>query len=172
MSIMPSESWLALQVVPQHEKKVALMLECKGYENFLPTFLSPRRWSDRVKIIEQPLFPGYVFCRVKKESIGLLGAIPGVSRIVGFGGKPAYIPDGEINAVARAVKSGLEVCPFSPFARIGQQVQVKSGPLSGVVGRLLRINNRNRLILAVEVALKAIAIDIDASDVAPLEFAQ
>jgi transcription antitermination factor NusG len=172
MFIAPSESWFALQVVPQHEKKVALMLEYTGYEKFLPTFLSRRKWSDRVKTIEQPLFPGYVFCRVKEESLGPLGAIPGVSRIVGFGGKPAYIPDGEISAVARAAKSGLDVCPFSPFAKVGQQVRVRSGPLSGVVGRLLRINNRSRLILAVEVALKAIAIDIDASDVAPLEFTQ
>lgn len=172
MCIVPSKSWIAVQVVPQHEKQVSSMLQYKGYENYFPTFLSRRKWSDRVKFVEQPLFPGYVFCRVGETSLGLVSSTPGVSRIVGFGGKPAYIPEEEISAVDKAVKSGLEVRPFVPFATVGQKVLVKSGPLSGTVGRLLRINNRNHLILAVEIASKAIGVDIDAGDVTPLEIAQ
>jgi transcription antitermination factor NusG len=169
MFVLPVESWFALQVVPQHEKQVALLLEYKGYEKFLPVFLSRRKWSDRIKTIEQPLFPGYVFCRITEHSLGLVSSIPGVARIVGFRGKPANIPDDEINAVARAVQSGLDVCPYAPFAKVGDKVLVKTGPLSGLVGRLLRINNRSRLVLAVAVALKAISVDIDASEVTPLE---
>lgn len=171
MIITPSESWFALQVIPQHEKHVAVMLESKGYEQFLPTFVRRRTWSDRVKTSEQPLFPGYVFCRVRQDSLGLLNTIPGVSRVVGFGGKPAYIPDEEISAVAQAVKSGLEVLPHASIVKIGQKVKVKSGPLSGVIGRLLRINNRRHLMLAIELAMKSIVIDVDACDIVALEAA-
>ena len=96
---------------------------------------------------------------------------PGVIRILGAGSNSTSIPDAEIEAIARAVRSGLDICPFIPYARIGQQVRVKQGPLAGIVGRLIQIKNRTRLVLAVEVAFKAVTVDIDAAEVTPLEFA-
>jgi transcription antitermination factor NusG len=165
------ESWFAVQVVPQHEKQVASMLEYKGYELFLPTYLSKRYWSDRVKVLERPLFPGYVFCRLREMSLGSVCMTPGVVRILGAGPNSTSIPDAEIEAIARAVRSGLDICPFIPYARVGQHVRVKQGPLAGIVGRLIQIKNRTRLVLAVEVAFKAITVDIDAAEVTPLEFA-
>ncbi|PYV81621.1 MAG: hypothetical protein DMG05_29645, partial [Acidobacteria bacterium] len=55
--------WFALVVRSQHEKMVASVLHSKGYEEFLPLYTVKRRWSDRIKQLELPLFPGYVFCR-------------------------------------------------------------------------------------------------------------
>lgn len=162
------EAWFAVQVMPQREKQVATMLEYKGCEQFLPTYLSKRFWSDRIKMVERPLFPGYIFCRAREASLGLICTTPGVKRILGAGPNSTSIPDAEIEAIAQAVRSGFDICPFIPYAKVGQQVRVKQGPLAGIVGRLIQIKNRTRLILAVELALKAITVDIDAAEVTPL----
>jgi transcriptional antiterminator NusG len=162
------DSWFAVHVTPQHETKVAILLEYKGYEQFLPTYKVRRNWADRVKLIEQPLFPGYVFCRVKEAVFGLLRTTPGVIRIVGVAGRPLRVPDEEIKAVYQAIQSGLDVCPFAPHLKIGQKVLVKRGPLSGIVGKLAEVKNRSRLVISVDLTMKAIAVDIDVADVTPV----
>jgi transcription termination/antitermination protein NusG len=160
--------WFAVQVTPRHERKVAALLEYKGYEQFLPVYTARRNWADRVKLVEQPLFPGYVFCRVKEAVFGLLRTTPGVIRIVGTAGKPVPVPDDEINAVYRTIQSGLDVCPFAPHLKIGRKVLVKRGPLSGIVGKLAEVKNRSRLVISVDLTMKAIAVDIDVADVTPV----
>jgi len=161
-------SWFAVQVTPQHERKVATLLDYKGYEQFLPLYTVYRKWADRTKRIEQPLFPGYIFCRMKDPVVGLLRSTPGVVRIVGLGTKPVPVPDDEIDAISRLVQSKQDVCPHAPHLEIGQKVLVKQGPLSGIVGKLSRIQDRSRLIICVDLIMKAVSVDIDVADVSPV----
>jgi transcription termination/antitermination protein NusG len=161
-------SWFAVQVTPQHERKVALLLEYKGYEQFLPLYAVRRKWADRIKLIEQPLFPGYIFCRVNGPVVGLVRTTPGVVRIVGVGAQPVPVPDNEIDAIYRVLESRWDVCPYTARLEIGQKVLVKQGPLSGIVGKLLRIKGRNRLIICVDLIMKGISVDIDIADVSPI----
>ena len=161
------ESWFALQVAPRHEKKVAYLLEYKGHESFVPTSRVRRNWSDRVKSIDQPIFPGYVFCRIQKTGSGLVLATPGVVRVVSFGGKPSPVSNEEIEALQRISHAGGEVSPY-PYTRIGQKVQITRGVFTGVIGVIVQVRNQHRLVVNVDTIMKAISITIDASEVAPV----
>jgi transcription antitermination factor NusG len=164
MSAYVSESWFAVQVAPRHEKKVATILEYKGYEHFLPTYQSRRKWSDRIKTIDQPMFPGYVFCRTGQQSTdALILTTPGAMRVVGFSGKPYPIAEEEIEAIRRvAASSNIEPIPY---LKIGEKVRINSGPMAGVTGILTQIRNRHRLVISVDLIMKSIAVDIDMFDV-------
>jgi transcription termination/antitermination protein NusG len=161
------ESWFALHVAPRHEKRVASVLSYKGYQQFFPTYQSRRKWSDRVKTLELPLFPGYVFCRIMHGiAAGLLLTTPGVIRVVGFGGKPYPVPDHEIDAIQK-----IALCPDIipvPYLKVGQKVRICNGPLSGIAGMLTHIKNRRRLVVSVELIMRSIAVDVDAYDVRPI----
>src|ERR1700733_6519451 len=114
--------WCAVQVMPNHETRIATMLSCRGYEHFMPTYSTRRKWSDRFKVLELPLFPGYVFCRVQKESASGVFKMPGVCRIVSFGGKICHIDDLEIATLKQVVKSGRDFAPTS-YWKAGDKVQ-------------------------------------------------
>ena len=97
-----------MQTRPRWEKYVRQALEGKGFEAFLPSYKSRRRWSDRTKELDLPLFAGYLFCRVSLEERRLpVLTTPGVRQIVGMGGTPTAVPEGEIDAVRAIVTSGL-----------------------------------------------------------------
>jgi transcription antitermination factor NusG len=162
-----SSPWLALQVFPRHEKKVDVILQNRGYVHFLPTCHRQRKWSDRVKTIEEPLFPGYVFCRGQQTLMEIVRATPGIVRIVSFGGKPYPISDKEIEALQCIVGCGREVGSLS-YLCTGLKVKVVSGPLLGVTGMIIQVKNRNRLVLSVDVVMKSIHVDIDRAEVVPL----
>jgi transcription antitermination factor NusG len=88
-----SYPWFALRVKSRSEKIVSTIARNKGFEEFLPLYQSRRRWSDRFKSVDVPLFPGYVFCRVDPEFRLPLLTIPGVLSFVGIGKVPAPIDD-------------------------------------------------------------------------------
>jgi transcription termination/antitermination protein NusG len=158
------ESWFAIQVVPQHERKVASLLEYKSYQSFLPVYKSRRRWCDRVKMVERPVFPGYVFCRSKLNSIGKLWRSPGVIRVVSFGAKPCPIPDAEIKALQRMTASERDICIF-PYLTIGEKVRITGGPLSGVTGIITHFKRHSRLVISVDLIMRSVSIEIDGSEV-------
>lgn len=157
--------WFAVQVMSLHEKKVAAMLAYKGYEQFLPVQKTTSKWSDRTKVLERPLFPNYVFCRMDRGSARAVLATPGVVRIVGFGGKPYPVRDEEILAIQRLVSAGCEAVAVAQ-PKIGERVRVLEGPLKGITGTLTRIKNRSHLVVTIEAIMKSVAIVVDAEMVA------
>lgn len=160
------ESWFVVQVAPRAEKRVAEYLTYKGYRCFLPLYKTRRNWSDRKKVLELPLFPGYVFCRLLERSAGLVLATPGTVRIIGVGGKPCPVSACEIEALQRVVSSDVQASPYSPFLKIGEKVEIKNGPLAGLVGIIINIQNQHRLVLSVDLVMKSISVDIDTFEVA------
>lgn len=158
--------WFAVQVVPRSEAKVAICLERKGYQSFLPTHEVRRKWSDRFKTLHLPLFPGYVFCRSERQAAGLILATPHVVRIVGCGGKPSSIEDHDIDALRRIESSGAASEPCS-YLRIGDPVQIKEGPLSGIRGILVQIKNQRRLVISVDAIMKSVSVDVGAIEMCP-----
>src|ERR1700751_5281539 len=103
----PINPWYAIQVRPRLEKQVAQSIGAKGIKTLLPTYLARRRWSDRIKELELPLFDGYVFCQVDPESRLPVLITPGVLQFVGIGKVPIPIDSLEIEAIERTVQSGL-----------------------------------------------------------------
>jgi len=162
-----SYPWFALQVRSRYENIVTAHLSGMGYESFLPLYMCRRRWSDRFKEIECPLFPGYVFCRLNPLNRLPILMIPGVFLIVGMGKTPIPIDEAEIAAIQSAVKSGLPSQPW-PFVQIGQRVQIEHGPLCGLEGVLLDFRGRHRLVLSVTLLQRSIAVQVEDAWVTPI----
>ncbi len=160
-SVTLSSPWYAAYTRHQHEKAVARNLSNKGFETFLPLYTTARLWKDRTKHLLLPLFPGYVFLRGRLERWLEIVTTPGVHWLVGSAGQPAGIPQAEIDAIRRVVEKGIRIEPHC-FLQCGDWVRVKSGPLEGLEGILLRKKNSSRLVLSVELLEKSIAMEVDA----------
>ena len=162
-----SYPWFALQTRSRFENIVTAHLTALSYESFLPLYKCRRRWSDRFKEIECPLFPGYVFCRLNPLNRLPILMIPGVFLIVGMGKTPEPIDEIEIAAIQSAVKSGLPSQPW-PFVQIGQRVRIEHGPLCGLEGVLLDFRGRHRLVLSVTLLQRSIAVQVEDAWVTPI----
>ena len=159
--------WFAIRVRSQFEHRVAAVLAGKGYEWFLPEYKSRRVWSDRIKEIQLPLFPGYVFCRFDPHRRLPIVTIPGFVSIVGIGKSPIPIDDAEIVGIQAAVRSALPSQPW-PFLQIGQRVRIKYGPLCDLEGILLDFRGQSRLVLSVTLLQRSVAVNMDAAWVTPI----
>jgi len=162
------EHWYALQVRSRKESAVATELQAKGFECFLPIYTSVRQWSDRVKQVELPLFPGYLFCRFGLSNRQPLVVTTGVLQIVGIGKSPAPLDDAEINALQLAAASELPRQPW-PYLSAGTRVRVIHGNLSGLDGILINFKGNHRVVLSVSLLQRSVALEIDLSWVMPLE---
>jgi transcription antitermination factor NusG len=159
--------WWAIYTRHQHEKTVADILQMKGVEVFLPLYDSVRRWRDRRKVLQMPLFPGYVFVRgVVAQRLHVL-TTPGVHMILNYGDRAAIIPQDEIEAIRRSVGENRRVEPH-PFLKCGERVRVIRGSLNGVEGILVRKKNVFRLVLSVQMLAQSVAVEIDAMDIEPV----
>ncbi|MBS1857045.1 MAG: hypothetical protein JST11_16870 [Acidobacteria bacterium] len=142
------------------------MLENKSYESFLPLYKCKRKRPDRYRDVELPIFPGYLFCRFDARARLPVLTTPGVLEIVGAGRLPIPIPESEIDAIRRLFTLALPAEPW-PFLEVGQRVYVQDGPLRGVVGILTGVNRKQRLVLAVTLLRRAVAIEVDRAWVLP-----
>jgi transcription antitermination factor NusG len=159
--------WYALHVRRQYEKAVGRNLEAKGLEQFVPLYRSRRRWSDRVKEVEFPLFPGYVFCRFDlKDRIPIL-TVPGITSIVGVGLTPRPVEESEINALRTVVRAGLPCTPW-PFLKAGERVELVRGPLRGLEGIVLDVKSSYRLILSIDLLMRSVAVEVDWEWIRPI----
>ncbi len=167
-SRLPAASpWYALWTRSRHERQVRDELQRKGVEAFLPTIARWSRWKDRRKRVDWPLFPGYCFARVDPTGTRPLLTCGGVVAIVSFDGRPAPIDAHEIESIRVLVDTDWRFDPC-PLIHEGMLVEIVSGPLLGIVGRLVRKNElRARLVLAVAVIGQALTIEVDAADVRP-----
>jgi transcription antitermination factor NusG len=159
--------WYALRVRSRFEKIVALHLQNKGYEEYLPVYRSRRRWSDRIKEIELPLFPGYIFCKFDISRRLPVLIVPGVIAVVGIGKSPIAVSEQEIMAVQSIVKSGLTYEP-SGYVTTGQTVRVQRGSLQGLVGIVLETKKNLRLIISVHLLQRSVSVEIDSDSVIPV----
>jgi transcription antitermination factor NusG len=159
--------WYAVYTRHQHERAAAESFSSNGFEVFLPMYDVVRQWKDRMKKLSVPLFPCYVFLRGMSERRLKILSTPGVHSIVMSAGRPASIPEAEIDAIRRVVESRLRVEPH-PFLRCGDWVRIKSGPLAEIEGILIRRKNSYRLILSAELLERSIAVEVDALSVEPL----
>jgi transcription antitermination factor NusG len=158
--------WFALQVAPKMENKVALALEAKGIEHLVPRHKVKRAWSDRIKMLELPLFPGYVFCRLVDGANTLAVSTYGVVRIVSFGGKPCPLASDEIVSLQKLSSTSANVRPC-PFQSLGSKVRIANGPLAGVVG-IISGSKKRQLVVSIEMLMRSVAVEIDPDYISPL----
>lgn len=134
-----SRKWLAVYTRPRWEKKVNQQLIEKGLESYCPLNKVRRKWSDRVKVVEEPLFKSYVFLKVNNDDRTEVRMTPGVINFVYWDSKPAVIKEREINAIRRFLNEyeNVEIRPMDIKAQ--QRVKITAGPLMDQEGKVLSI---------------------------------
>jgi len=163
--------WVALVVRANSERKVQAGLANFGIESFVPWHRVRRRWSDRIKVLEENLFPGYVLCRSTFDERLLVMNQPGVKQVVGFKNTPAFIPDCEVSALRRTVTSDLPLGPW-PFLQAGQRVRVEHGVLAGIEGTLARDCPGWRVVISIEALQRSVAVEVDRDMIRPVQMKQ
>jgi len=168
------DRWYALRLRTRWESSTANLLCNKGYEIFLPTFRTfktRKHGHGRPLAIEEPLFPGYVFCRFDADKRLPVLVTPGVIAVIGRGRIPIPVEDAEIDALQTAVSVGawLEPCPYPD---VGQLVRIEEGALTGVEGILIRCKGAHRIVLSVSLLRRSVAVEIDRSAIRPIQLAR
>lgn len=159
--------WYAVYTCANHEKRVAEQFASRTVEHFLPLYESVRRWQDRKVRLQVPLFPGYLFVRMETRDRLRVLQIPGVVRMVGFHGSPTPMPEEDIDSIRAFLDRGWRAEPH-PYLQAGRRARVVRGPLAGIAGIVLRRKNRTRLVISVDLIQRAMAIEMDESDLAPI----
>lgn len=159
--------WYAVYTYPRHEKKVLQSLQCQGFDSFLPTYKELHRWRNGIKKeVDLPLFPGYLFASFPlQEKVRVLDT-PSVASLVGAGGEPTPLEINEVETIRYAIpKLGAEP---HPFLKTGNRVRVRSGPLSGLEGVLVRKKETWRFVLCMDLIVQAVSVELDCADLEPM----
>jgi transcription termination/antitermination protein NusG len=159
---IPEDSaWYAVQTMPRHERKVVAELQRKDLRTFLPVFPETRRWSDRRRVIEMPLFPGYVFVQLNPTPDMRISVLrtSGVTSFVGVRGIGIPIPDSQIATIQKVVEQRLQCKPY-PFLSLGQRVRIRGGSLDGIEGILVQVKSDQSLVISVELIQRSLAIRV------------
>ena len=161
--------WFVLYTRSNHEKRVEQHLRRRNIESFLPLYTVARRWKNRTTAkVQLPLFPGYVFVKIARRESVRVFEIPMVHSIVGNGREALALPEDEIETL----RTGLhlrQVDPF-PYVKIGVRARIRSGPLAGLEGVVVRKDNRFRVVLSIDLIMKSIAVQVDADEIEPVLF--
>jgi transcription antitermination factor NusG len=162
--------WFAVWTRSRQEKTAAAMLDSLGVPHFLPLKSESRQWSDRRQTVSVPLFSGYLFVRMNllvDRKLCVL-QVPGVAGFVGNSQGPLPIPDQQVEAVRAVVERGAG-CTVHSLLEAGSLVRVVRGPLTGVEGRLVRVNSASRLVVSIELIHRSLAVSVATEDVEPVD---
>lgn len=157
MAATISKKWFAIYTRPRWEKKVHKLLEEKGIESYCPLNKVHRKWSDRIKIIDEPLFKSYVFVKVNEEEKTLVRMIDGVVNFIYWLGKPASIKEKEIDTIKRFLNDHYDVEVRAVDIKAGKKVMVQSGILMGKEGTIKKVLHKK-----VEVVIESIGFVLSA----------
>ena len=161
-------SWYAVRTRPRHEKKVASELIEKGIKIYLPLVTQVRRWSDRRKVVQLPLFSCYAFVYSVLD-LRLRVTIYGISGALGFVGpnnQGIPIPDVQIENIRTLMAGDVPLTPY-PSLKVGQRVRVRGGVLDGIEG-ILSTKGDRRLVISVDSINASFSIDLEGYDVEPV----
>jgi transcription antitermination factor NusG len=161
-------NWYAAYTRSHHEKSVARHLAHKGIECFVPLYRTRHAWSNnRSAELQLPLFPNYVFVRIRRQFLWSTLDTPGIYSVISRGSDPEPLPFEVIRQLQAGVEANsLQPCTGTP---LGTHVRITAGPFSGVSGILVRKKRGLRVILSVDVILKSVAVEVDAREIVPLK---
>lgn len=152
--------WVVAYTLPKREKKARLALMKAGYEVFLPLVQEFRQWSDRKKVLQLPLFPGYLFIKDELLNLEKILRIKEIIRLITFNNKIARVSDEEIEMVKTLMICPDLTCGKEFYYQEGARVMIREGPFKGMVGLVVKKNNKTRLIVRLEALQQGLSIDI------------
>ena len=166
--VTAASRWFAVYTTCRHEKRIAQHLGQRQIEHYLPLYRADRKWRDGSKVtLELPLFPSYIFVRIKRSERVSVLSVPGALAVVGgTGGTPAPLPDTAIEAL----RDGIEKHRIEPhpLLRVGQLARIRAGAFAGMEGVVVRKKSGFRIVLTLEQIMQSVAVELDEGDVEPL----
>lgn len=161
-----TSGWNVLYTYPKHEKKVVRNLQDKGIEAYVPLHKVARRWSDRVKKVEVPLFPGYVFTRISFKNRHQLFNTNGIIKMLFSDNQPAYVSNKVITDIRRIIENGVVINNECSLLQEGNEVRIIDGPFAGLEGTIMR--NKKRMLIKIESIHQCISIDAESFNLEPV----
>jgi transcription antitermination factor NusG len=167
-ALVANHSWFAVFVRSHHEKRISQHCLQRDIESFLPLYSEVHTWANRCKAtVELPLFPNYLFVRIRSAVRRRVLDVPGVLSIVSRGSQIAPLPDAEIESL----RSGLRLGKLGPHPHlaVGERVRITAGPLNGMEGILLRKKNHLRVVITISQIAQSVAVEVDAAEIESLD---
>src|SRR5947209_2963963 len=137
-----SLKWLAVYTRPRWEKKVDVLLKEKGIDSYCPLNKIRRKWSDRIKLVEEPLFKSYVFVKITDEGRSEVRMTGGVVNFIYWNGKPAIIKEKEIQSIKRFLDEYENVEVVKMDFKPEERVRVVAGPMMDQEGKIIEVKNK------------------------------
>jgi len=164
-----NKKWFALYTKPRHEFKAEMQLSESRIENYLPTITTVKQWSDRKKKVTEPLFRGYIFIYADEtERIAALEK-NAVIKTIRFDGKPAVIPDWQIESLKKMLNTNAEIF-ISDRLEIGTRIKVTNGPFAGITGVVFKNENNDQLLaVSIELLNRSVIVHLPSSEVVKAE---
>jgi len=154
------EGWMVLRTKSRHEHLVESCLQRKSINAYLPKHKVTRRWKDRKRVVELPLFPGYVFVQPNSDQFADMRYIRGSCGLVLVGNQPATMPEKDLQAVKILVGSGADL-KLDKNIVVGQRVKVVSGPFAGAEGELVQVKSQERLVINAHLLGSSVSVEVD-----------
>src|SRR5258708_17198166 len=159
--------WYAVRVRSRFEFVTSAVLREGGYETFLPSYRSRRAWSDRMKEVQIPLFPGYLFCRFDAADPYRVLNSPGVVNVVSVGPRPLPVDEQEVASIQKVCRSGRDAQPW-PFLQVGRRVRAECGPLAGSEGILREVKGVCRMVVSLTLLQRSVSAEIEREWIRPV----
>jgi transcription antitermination factor NusG len=153
-------NWYAVYTKSRQEKKLAGKLVERGIEAWIPLRRTLKQWSDRKKWVEEVLVRSYVFVRITPVQYDSVLSHPGAVRFVWFDGKPAVIPQSQIELLKLVTGTGTEVSSVPCNLAPGTPVRVIGGPLSGITGELINTGKKDQVVVRIDHITTALLLTI------------
>jgi transcription antitermination factor NusG len=161
------KSWYAVYTKPRWEKKIDSLFAGQGITSYCPLNKVRRKWSDRFKVIEEPLFKSYVFVRISGNEMSKVRQVPGVLNFVYWNGKPALIKDQEIDQIMRFLNDYQEVELIPLVIKPQSKVMITKGIMMNKEAEVVQVRSK-----IVEVVIECLGYkltaQIDRSNITPI----
>jgi len=157
---MNDYNWFAIYTNPRSEKKANRLLQEKDIITFLPLIKRLKQWSDRKKMVEEPLIRSYLFVYVSEREYFNVLNTPHVSRFITFEGRAVSIPENQIHVIKKLLSTDLEVDVTSEQLEEGDTIRVAKGPLLGMEGKLIKYKQKKRVMVKLEQIGKSLIVNL------------
>ncbi|MBN2894189.1 MAG: UpxY family transcription antiterminator [Bacteroidales bacterium] len=161
--------WFAIYTKPRTEKKVFEQLEQFGYETYLPLKKEVRQWKDRLKKVEVPLFNSYVFVKVNaKQYYEIPKLVQGFVKFVTIGGQKIAVREEEIEIIKKMLDFSSEIDVSNEDFRLNDKVEIKTGKLTGLKGKLVELRGKFRIAIRVDSLGTNLLVEINKNSVSKI----
>lgn len=164
LSQTKSEQWYAIYTKSRFEKKLYNTLQKSGFQAFLPLIKEKRIWSDRIKTIEAPLLPSYVFVKLEEAQFSNIYYLSGFVKFVSFEGKPCTIKETDISLMTQLTTCGFKIQKAANCI-VGDVVRIVSGPLKGWEGRVENTAGKYNIIFNFDCIQQSISVQVSVDNV-------